>query len=482
VSENIPRIPPHNLDAERALLGAMMLSKEVQIEGNGALTCEDFYSTRHQSIFAAMQALSNAGTSYDVLTLADKLDSMGKLESVGGYDYLAEISTSVTATSYWDRHAEIIKRLSTYRQLITAGGSIVTMAHEAPDDSAEAIGYAEQQIMSVTQKRLTNDFVSLTDPYVNDETKGPLWDAFYRFEDYQKNKGKTSGIPTGFSDFDRLTNGLHAGELVVLGARPAAGKSALALNIAAGAARQGVHVAVFSLEMTVQDIVSRILCSEAEVSLSHVREGKLSSKDWAEVTNAIGRLEKYKISIDDTPSLNITELRAKARRELRNAADNGLIIVDYLQLMQPIRRNTENRQVEIAEISRGLKILAKDLKVPIIALSQLSRAIESRADQRPQLSDLRESGAIEQDADIVMFLDRDTRPAGADDADDPDQADDFGGAGRYKKKSKRPERGLADLIVAKHRNGPTGVIKLAFVERYTKFNQVASKRQEKEAP
>jgi len=461
--ENIARIPPHNLDAERALLGAMMLSKEVQIEAIGALTCDDFYSTRHQTIFEAMQSLVGKNIEFDVLTLADKLESMDKLETVGGYDYLVEISTSVTATSYWDRHAEIIKRLSTYRQLITAGGSIVTMGYEAPDDTAEAVGFAEQAIMSVTQKRLSNDFISLNES--NDNPKDPtaLWKAFQRFEDFQNNKGKTYGIPTGFSDFDKMTNGLRAGELIVLGARPAVGKSAFALNVAAGAAKQGVHVAIFSLEMTVEDIVSRILCSEAEVSLTRVRDGELSHQDWAEITNAIGRLENYKISIDDTPSLNITELRAKARRELRNSAGNGLVIVDYLQLMQPTRRNTENRQVEIAEISRGLKILAKDLEVPVIALSQLSRMIESRKDQRPQLSDLRESGAIEQDADIVMFLDRLTS-AGIDDEEG------------------RPKRGHADLIISKHRNGPTGKVELAFIDRYTKFKQVASKRQEKEAP
>jgi replicative DNA helicase len=453
-SDQTARIPPHNLDAERALLGAMMLSKEVQIEAVGALTCDDFYSTRHQSIFEAMQELSARNVSYDVLTLADKLESMGKLETVGGYDYLTEISTSVTATAYWDRYAEIVKRLSTYRHLITAGSSIVTMGYEAPDDTAEAVGFAEQSIMAVTEKRLSSDFQQL---------EQQLWPAFKQFEYMTENKGQLSGIATGFSDLDRKTHGFRAGELIVLGARPAVGKSSFALNVATGAAKTGVNVAVFSLEMTVRDIVTRILCSEAEVSLTHVRDGNLSERDWGEVTNAIGRLEKYHIAIDDTPALNITELRAKARRELRNSPNNGLVIVDYLQLMQPVRRNTENRQVEIAEISRGLKILAKDLQVPVLALSQLSRAIEARKDQRPQLSDLRESGAIEQDADVVMFLDRLTSP-GVDDEEG------------------RPRRGQANLIIAKNRNGPTGEIRLAFREMYTKFQQVASQRQENEAP
>ncbi|MCL2491739.1 MAG: replicative DNA helicase [Coriobacteriia bacterium] len=452
--ENTARIPPHNLDAERALLGAMMLSKEIQIEASGALTCDDFYSTRHQSIFEAMQAMTARNISYDVLTLADKLESMGKLESVGGIDYLVEVSTSITATSYWERYATIVRRLSTYRQLITAGNQIVTMAYEAPDDTAEAVGFAEQSIMSVTEQRLSNDFTLL---------ENQLIPTFEEFEYLTEHKGKLTGIPTGFSDLDKKTHGLRPGELIILGARPAVGKSSLALNIATGAAKQGVHVAIFSLEMTVKDIVSRILCAEAEVSLTHVRDGNLSIRDWTEITSAMSRLEGYQISIDDTPSLNITELRAKARRELRNNEGNGLVIVDYLQLMQPVRRNTENRQVEIAEISRGLKILAKDLQIPVLALSQLSREIETRKGQRPQLSDLRESGAIEQDADIVMFLDRLTNPG-------------------IEEEEGRPRRGQANLIIAKNRNGPTGEIKLAFREMYTKFQQVAPTQRENEAP
>ena len=431
-----------------------MLSKDVQIEASGALNWEDFYSTRHQAIFEAMHSLTAKNISYDVLTLADKLESMGKLETVGGYDYLVEVSTFVTAPSYWQRYADIVKRLSTYRELIVAGSSIVTMGFEAPDDVSESIGIVESTIMSVTEKRLPNDFVGLDEH---------LWPTFKHFEFLEENKGQLTGVSSGYSDIDAITNGFRGGELIILGARPSVGKSAFALNVAAGAAKKGAHVAIFSLEMTVEDIVSRILCAEAEVSLSRVRDGKLSVQDWAEVTNAIGRLESYNISIDDTSSLNITELRAKARRELRNSEGKGLIIVDYLQLMQPSRRNIENRQVEIAEISRGLKILAKDLGVPILALSQLSRAIEARKDQKPQLSDLRESGAIEQDADIVMFIDRNTSPGTEDEEG-------------------RPRRGQADLIIAKHRNGPLGTVRLAFVEMYTKFKQVAAKYQEKEAP
>ncbi|MCL2818273.1 MAG: replicative DNA helicase [Actinomycetia bacterium] len=453
--ENTPRIPPHNLDAERALLGAMMLSNEVQEEATGTLTCDDFYSTRHQSIFEAMEALTAKGITYDLLTLADRLESKGKLDSVGGYDYLVEISTSITATSYWERYANIVKRLSTYRQLITAGSAIVTMGYDAPDEIAEAIGFAEATVMKVTEERLSNDFELL------DETQ--LWKTFKEFEDLVASKGQLSGIATGFSDLDRKTHGLRPGELIVLGARPSVGKSSFALNVATGAAKQGANVAIFSLEMTVKDVVSRILCAEAEVSFTHVRDGNISDRDWAEITNAIGRLENYNIAIDDSPSLNIAELRAKARKQLRHSQGNGLIIVDYLQLMQPVRYNDASREREIAEISRGLKILAKDLQVPVLALSQLSRGIETRKGKRPQLSDLRESGAIEQDADVVMFLDRIINPGNEDEEG-------------------RPRPGQANLIIAKNRNGPTGEIHLAFRAMYMKFAQLASTQQEKEAP
>jgi len=433
----------------------MMLSNEVQEEATGTLTCDDFYSTRHQSIFEAMEALTAKGITYDLLTLADRLESKGKLDSVGGYDYLVEISTSITATSYWERYANIVKRLSTYRQLITAGSAIVTMGYDAPDEIAEAIGFAEATVMKVTEERLSNDFELL------DETQ--LWKTFKEFEDLVASKGQLSGIATGFSDLDRKTHGLRPGELIVLGARPSVGKSSFALNVATGAAKQGANVAIFSLEMTVKDVVSRILCAEAEVSFTHVRDGNISDRDWAEITNAIGRLENYNIAIDDSPSLNIAELRAKARKQLRHSQGNGLIIVDYLQLMQPVRYNDASREREIAEISRGLKILAKDLQVPVLALSQLSRGIETRKGKRPQLSDLRESGAIEQDADVVMFLDRIINPGNEDEEG-------------------RPRPGQANLIIAKNRNGPTGEIHLAFRAMYMKFAQLASTQQEKEAP
>ena len=442
------RIPPHNLDAERALLGAMLLSAEVQIEASSRLQPEDFYPSAHQVIFNSMLDLAVRNTRFDHLSLAAKLESDGKLAAVGGHDYLVELSNNVTTTAFWEQYVDIVRRLATYRQLISAGTQIVALGYDAPADSAETVGRSEQLLFQVTERRVSSDFASL---------ESQLMPALHRLEEAAQSKGGLVGVATGFNDLDKITSGFRAGDLVILAARPAVGKTSFALNVAVGAAKAGNSVAVFSLEMGVEDITQRILCSEALVNLQAVRAGRVPDPQWESIIDTMDRLSKLDIAIDDSPSLNITELRAKARRQLRNVNGKGMIIVDYLQLMSPTRKNSENRQVEIAEISRGLKILAKDLKVPIIALSQLSRAVESRSGKRPQLSDLRESGAIEQDADIVMFLDRNT---------DPDREGEEG----------RPERGTAELILAKHRNGPTGSVKLGFREMYTKFVPMAAKR------
>jgi len=441
------RVPPADLDIERALLGAMLLSTEAQTETAGKLQPEDFLRTAHQIIFAAMVELVSRNVGFDHLSLAAKLESDGKLEAIGGQDYLVELSGAVTTTAFWEQYVEIIKRLSVYRKLITAGTSIVAMAYDAPEDKAEAVGRAEQALFAVTEDSLGSDFVPLRDM---------LAPTLERLEELSKRRGALAGVATGFPDLDRITSGFRGGDLIILGARPAVGKTSLALNMAVGAAKSGASVVVFSLEMGVEDLTQRILCSEALVNLQAVRNGQLPDSQWESVIDALGKLSSLNINIDDSASLNISELRAKARRQLRNAKGNGLIIVDYLQLMQPTRRNSENRQVEIAEISRGLKMLAKDLHVPILALSQLGRKVEDRKDKRPMLSDLRESGAIEQDADLVLFLDRTT---------DVDREGDEG----------RPEPGTANLIIAKHRNGPTDTVRLGFREMYTKFVPMAPK-------
>ncbi len=439
------RIPPHDLDAERALLGAMLLSSEIQNEALTRLTSADFYRTAHQVIFDAMLRLAARNENFDVLSLADQLTSMGKLEAIGGRDYLIDLSTSVPTTAFWERYANIVLRLSTYRRLINAGTRIVALGYEIPEDETSTISDAEDTLFKVTQERLTSNFTALEEE---------LPRTLRRFEELQSQGGKTAGVPTGYDRLDMLTTGLRGGDLIILGARPSVGKTAFALNLAIESARQGTSVSFFSLEMGIADLTARVVSAEALVNSWNLRSGKIKDDDWAAIVQAMSRLSALDLAIDDSPSLNIMELRAKAKRRLHDVKGNKLIIIDYLQLMQPARRNTESRQVEISEISRGLKVLAKDLDVPIIALSQLSRGIEMRDDKRPMLSDLRESGSLEQDADIVLFLDRNTKP--------PAEGEEVG------------ENQDANLYLAKHRNGPTGTIPLSYIRRYTKFVSVAS--------
>jgi len=439
------RIPPHDLDAERALLGSMLLTSEVQNDAITRLNAADFYRTAHQVIFDAMLRMAARNENFDVLSLADQLSSMGKLEAIGGRDYLIDLSTCVPTTAFWERYAAIVLRLSTYRRLISAGTRIVALGYETPEDETATISDAEDTLFRITQERLSNDFTAIAEE---------LPRTFRHFEELEAQGGKTAGVPTGFDRLDTLTTGLRGGDLVILGARPSVGKTAFALNLAVESARLGTSVSFFSLEMGIADLTARIVSAEALVNSWNLRSGKIKGNDWAAITQAMSRLSALDIAVDDSPSLNIMELRAKAKRRMHDIAGNKLLIIDYLQLMQPARRNTESRQVEISEISRGLKVLAKDLNVPIIALSQLSRSIETRDDKRPMLSDLRESGSLEQDADIVLFLDRQTKP--------PVEGEE------------QSENQEAKLYVAKHRNGPTGTIPLSYIRRYTKFVSVAS--------
>jgi replicative DNA helicase len=440
------RVPPHNLDAERAVLGSMLLSTELQNEVIGILTSTDFYRAAHQTIFAAMESLFAQNVKFDYLSLSDKLSSDGELASVGGTEYLVELSNSVPTTTFYKRYADIVKKLSTYRQLIDAGTRVVSLAFSAPDEVEDTIADVEGYIFKVTEKQVTSDFRPLG---------GELLDsAYHLLEEYAETKGGIVGAETGFGQFDRLTGGLRGGQLIVLGARPAVGKTAFALNMAVGAARRGVTVGFFSLEMVAEDLALRMLCSEAGISAQAVRAGKIPDSYWNRFMDTSENLSGLKIFIDDTPDLNINRLRVKARRRFRDTKGKKLLVVDYLQLMQPSRRNTENRNIEISEISRGLKILSKDLNVPIIALSQLSREAEKRKGKRPQLSDLRESGAIEQDADIVMFLHRNMEMG----VPYPGQEDE-----------EQLPQDAAELIIAKHRNGPTADIPLTFRKDQAKF-------------
>jgi len=440
------RIPPHNLEAEQAVLGAMLLSSEAVEGALGMLADTDFYRPAHGRIFTSMNDLYARSVPVDHLSVADRLESTGEIEAAGGKPYLLDLSGAVPTTANWKRYADIVKRLSMLRQLIGAATQIVAMGYDASDELDEVIEESERLIFQVTNKRVSSNFR---------EMKDLLKVSFNQLEQMFERGEHVTGVPSGFKELDKLLAGMHAGDLVILAARPSVGKTALALNIGINAAKAGASTAIFSLEMSSEQLVQRVLCSEARINLADVRGGHLRETDWHSIHLAMGKLANLDFWVDDTPSISILEVRAKARRQLRGK-EKGLIIVDYLQLMQPQNRRSENRQVEISEISRGLKILAKELGVPVIALSQLSRAVEQRAGKRPQLSDLRESGAIEQDADVVMFLDRNTNPAA-------------------EEEEGRPAKGVAELIVAKHRNGPLDTIPLVFMDRFTKFVDMTSK-------
>lgn len=432
---------PQNIEAEKSVLAACMLSQEAVEELAARLKPENFFRPAHRIVFSAVLDLYNRSIPVDPISLKENLRGSGQLEAVGGEPYLIELASSTFALTNWSSHADVVKRTSILRELVRASAEINALAYDAPDDLDIVVEEAEKALFSVTEKRVSSDFTHM------DEL---VTIAFEEITKLAEQKNKIVGAPSGFRDIDDLFHGFRGGDLVILAARPGVGKTAFALNLAVNAAKAGVTVAFLSLEMSASQLVQRILCSEAKVSLSKLRSGQVAEADWGAIATASNTLSKLDMCIDDTPALSILELRAKARRELRDKG-NGLIVVDYLQLMQPptVRRDG-NRAVEVAEISRGLKVLAKEMNMPVIALSQLSRAVESRTKKRPMLSDLRESGAIEQDADIVMFIDRSMDEA---------EAESEG----------RPDLGTAELIVAKHRNGPTRDIQLAFNPEFTKF-------------
>jgi replicative DNA helicase len=441
------RVPPHNLDAEKSLLGAMLLTLDATGIGLTKVKTADFYRPAHQRIFDAMAALFAKGEPCDVVTLAARLESTGELEQVGGKPYLLDIVNTVPLASNVGMYAEIVKRMSMLRRLIVAATHIAALGYEAPDDIDEVVEEAERQVFAVTNERVESAFRPIEEL---------MADGWKKLEELYDRQEHLTGVPTGWDELDKLLAGLHRGDLIVLAARPSVGKTAFALNMAVNAAKKGHPVGVFSLEMSAEQLVMRILSSESKVDGQKLRTGRLSDGDWTPLMNAMGRLDQCDLQVDDTAALSIMELRAKARRMFRGKS-SGLLIVDYLQLMQPQKSRSENRQVEIAEISRGLKILAKELDIPVVALSQLSRAVEQRADKRPMLSDLRESGAIEQDADVVMFIHRDTYKR-------DDAGDDDGGRGSHV-----PPKGIAEIIVAKHRNGPTDTVQLIYHESFMRF-------------
>ena len=432
---------PSNVEAEKSVLAACMLNEEAVDEIASSLSPENFYRPAHRLIFEGIANLASRHIPIDQISLADRLAAEGQLEAAGGRPYLVELAINTLSLTNWKSHSEIVRRASLQRDLIYASTNINALAYDAPDDASQTIEEAERMLFSVTQKRVGSSFMKVGDL---------LSTVFDQIDELARHKDELAGVGTGFKDVDDLFWGWRGGDLLILAARPAVGKTSFALNVAVNAAKHGASVALFSLEMSATQLVQRILCSEARVNLSKLRTGSLTDADWAPILSATDSLSKLDLWIDDTPGLSLLEMRAKARRQLRDK-ERGLIIVDYLQLMQPTKaRRDGNRSVEVAEISRGLKVLAKELDVPILSLSQLSRAVEMRGNKRPMLSDLRESGSIEQDADIVMFIDRSTDEA---------EAEQDG----------RPPLGTADLIVAKHRNGATRDIRLSFAAEYTKF-------------
>ena len=404
------KIDPQNIEAEKSVLAACMLNQEAIEEVAPKLVKENFYRIAHQRIYESMMDLYVRHIPIDHISLADNLKAMGQLEAVGGKAYLIELADNTFALTNWQNHLEIVKRTSILRDLIRASGEIEALAYDAPDDLGVVVEEAEKTLFHVTEKRVSSAFKRMD---------VLLTEAFEELTKLAEQKDAMAGIPSGFKDVDDLFHGFRGGDLVILAARPGVGKTSFALNLATNAAKAGATVTFLSLEMSAAQLVQRILCAEARVNLSRLRAGQVQESDWGAIADASNTLSKLDMFIDDTPSLSILELRAKARRE-------------------------------VGEISRGLKVLAKEMDMPVIALSQLSRAVEMRGKKRPMLSDLRESGSIEQDADIVMFIDRSMDEIEAESED-------------------RPDLGSAELIVAKHRNGPTRDIPLAFNAEYTRF-------------
>lgn len=431
------KVPPHDIEAEQAVIGSMLTDKDAVISAIEVLKEEDFYREDNKAIYEAILNLYNRSEPIDIITVKSELESMGKFEQVGGLEYLAELPEKVPTTANSMKYIKIVEEKSTLRKLIKTANEIIELGYDPTEDVDDIMEGAEKKIFNVMQNKNQKGYTAMKDILV---------DSFTQLEELYNRKQHITGVPTGFADLDYKTAGLHSSDLVLVAARPAMGKSAFALNIATNAAiRAKVPVAIFSLEMSKEQMVNRILCSEAMVDSNKVRTGRLEEDDWTKLAEAIGPLSEAEIYIDDTPGISVMEIRAKCRK-LKLEKNIGMVVIDYLQLVQGSNKRNGSREQEISEISRSLKILAKEIGVPVIALSQLSRAVEQRPDHRPMLSDLRESGAIEQDADIVMFLYR----------------DDY-----YNQDSEK--KGIAEVIIAKHRGGSTGTVELLWLGSYTKF-------------
>ena len=434
---DLGKVPPQDIEAEQAVIGSMLTDQDAVSSAIETLKPEDFYREDNKIIYEAILNLYNRAEPIDIITVKSELESMGKFEQVGGLEYLAELPEKVPTTANAMKYIKIVEEKSTLRRLIKTANEIIELGYDPTEDVEDIMDGAEKKIFDIMQSKNQKGYTPIKDVLV---------ESFTKLEELYNRKQHITGVPSGFTELDYRTAGFHGSELILIAARPAMGKTAFALNIATNAAvKANVPVAVFSLEMSKEQLVNRILCSESMVDSNKVRTGKLEEDDWTKLAGAIGPLSEAEIFIDDTPGINITEIRAKCRK-LKLEKNIGMVVIDYLQLIQGSNKRGGSREQEISEISRSLKILAKELDVPVIALSQLSRAAEQRPDHRPMLSDLRESGAIEQDADIVMFLYR----------------DDY-----YNQDSDKKD--IAEIIIAKHRGGSTGTVELLWLGSYTKF-------------
>ncbi|KRM59926.1 replicative DNA helicase [Secundilactobacillus malefermentans] len=443
--------PPQNIEAEKAVLGAIFLSTDALVDSMEYLQPDDFYRRAHQLIFAVMVDLNDRDEAIDAVTVSDELTTRNQLEDIGGVNYIAELASSVPTAANAIYYAKIVSQQAILRRLIKTATDIVTQSYSQDESVDDLLAQAEQSIMNVAEDRNSSGFKPIKDV---------LTSTFEEIDKLAQQKDTVTGLSTGYRDLDKITTGLHEDELMILAARPAVGKTAFALNIAQNVGtKTDKTVAIFSLEMSAESLVNRMLCAEGSIDANHLRTGQLTEEEWQNLVVAMGSLSKANIYIDDTAGIKMSEIRAKCRRlEKDRNGELGLIVIDYLQLVEST--GAENRQQEVSAISRQLKKLAKELHVPVIALSQLSRGVEQRQDKRPVLSDIRESGSIEQDADIVSFLYRD-------DYYDRDDDDDDGG-------DEVQDVGPVEVIIEKNRSGPRGTVKLLFVKSYNKFSSISN--------
>ena len=431
------RVPPHNNEAEQSVIGAIFLDPQALITASEILIADDFYHIAHQKIFQTMLNLSDKGNAIDVVTVTEELSAKKELEDVGGLTYLTELASAVPTAANIAHYAKIVEEKALLRRLIRVANKIADDSYTREDEVDVLLAEAEKKMLEVSNRKNAGDFKHVKDVLVQ---------TFDNIEQLQSRDGDVTGIPTGFRDLDKMTAGFQRNDLIIVAARPSVGKTAFALNVAQSVAvKARENVAIFSLEMGADQLVMRMLCAEGNIDAQRLRTGALETEDWSKLTMAMGSLSNSGIYIDDTPGVRMADIRAKCRR-LAKEQGLGMILIDYLQLILGSGKPGENRQQEVSEISRSLKGLARELKVPVIALSQLSRGVEQRQDKRPMMSDLRESGSIEQDADIVAFLYR----------------DDY-----YDKESESKD--IIEIIIAKQRNGPTGTVSLAFRKEYNKF-------------